>query len=260
MTEKAKSSTYRPLAERGDFMKWYEFECVFCGYKHDLGFSSDAARDLAFWNPVHCQNPLCNKWSTPERKNILTDEKKKAQAKRERIKANMEAREGLFDSVIGQCLLNPRQTILSPDRAYRYQLWREWPSGEGYALFIGLNPSTADEIDDDNTIRKCIKYAKKFGYQALCMANLFAFRATQPKDMLAASDPIGEDNDRHLMDLAEGAGVIIAAWGAHGSHRGRDRQVMDLIQKPMCCLGLTADGLPRHPLYMRDDQELVSFK
>lgn len=142
-----------------------------------------------------------------------------------------------------------RQTILSADRLYRYALWREWIGGEGYAMFIGLNPSTADETQDDPTIRRCISFAKAWGYSGLCMTNLFAYRATKPVDMKAASDPVGSENNVHLLTLAEGAGVIVAAWGANGTFKERDAEVKRLLPN-LHCLSLTKDGHPGHPLYL----------
>lgn len=141
------------------------------------------------------------------------------------------------------------QTLFSPDRTYRYALWREWIGGEGYAMFIGLNPSTADETRDDPTIRRCIGFAKAWGYAGLCMTNLFAYRATKPADMKAATDPVGPDNDKHLVMLAEHADVVVAAWGANGTHKGRDEDVLALIPV-LHCLALTKDGHPGHPLYL----------
>lgn len=145
-----------------------------------------------------------------------------------------------------------RQTILSPDRAYRYALWREWIGGEGYVMFIGLNPSTADETNDDPTIRRCIRFAKDWGFSALCMTNLFAFRATDPKVMMLAPEPVGRDNDAHLLDIYNGASLVVAAWGVGGVHLGRDRKVCNTLGA-MDCLGLTKGGHPRHPLYVRAD-------
>ena len=143
-----------------------------------------------------------------------------------------------------------RETILSPCRTYRYALWREWIGGEGYAMFVGLNPSTADEVQDDPTIRRCIAFAKAWGYSGLCMTNLFAFRATDPRDMKIAADPVGPDNDAHLLALSADAGVIVAAWGVHGSYKGRASAVCKLLPS-LHCLGLTKEGHPKHPLYLR---------
>lgn len=142
-----------------------------------------------------------------------------------------------------------RNTLFSPCRAYRYALWREWIGGEGYAMFVGLNPSTADETSDDPTIRRCIAFSKAWGYAGLCMTNLFAYRATKPADMKAAADPVGPENDAHLLRLASEAGVIVAAWGANGTHRGRDTQVRKLLPA-LHYLVLTKDGHPGHPLYL----------
>jgi hypothetical protein len=142
-----------------------------------------------------------------------------------------------------------RGTVFSPCRAYRYQLWREWIGGEGYVMFIGLNPSTADETQDDPTIRRCIGFAKAWGYAGLVMTNLFAYRSTDPMIMKAAADPVGPENDAHLLALAEGADVIVAAWGVNGTHRGRDA-VMRKMLPALHCLTLTADGHPGHPLYL----------
>ncbi len=81
------------------------------------------------------------------------------------------------------------------------------------------------------------------------MTNLFAFRATQPKDMKAAPDPIGPENDATLIELAKDAGVVVAAWGAHGSYLGRDHSIRAMIQK-LSYLRLTKAGKPGHPLYL----------
>lgn len=134
---------------------------------------------------------------------------------------------------------------LSP---YRYALWREW-GGAGYAMFIGLNPSIADETLDDPTIRRCVAYAKSWGYGALCMVNLFAFRATDPKQMLSCADPVGPENDATMLELANGAGIRVAAWGVHGKHLRRDVAVKS-IMPAMHVLKLTKDGHPSHPLYL----------
>jgi hypothetical protein len=156
--------------------------------------------------------------------------------------------------------MKKRETILSPCRTYRYTLWREFgdQGGDGYAMFIGLNPSTADEVNDDPTIRRCIAFAKSWGYGALCMANLFAFRATEPADMFAADDPVGPDNDSYLVKLAQDAGVVVAAWGTNGIHMARDRAVRDLLPN-LQCLRKTQAGHPGHPLYLPGDLRPVPF-
>ena len=117
-------------------------------------------------------------------------------------------------------------------------------------MFVGLNPSTADETQDDPTIRRCIAFAKAWGYGGVCMTNLFAYRATLPEVMKATSDPVGPDNDEYLRALAADAGVVVAAWGANGTHKGRDAEVRKLLPE-LHCLALTKDGHPGHPLYLR---------
>ena len=141
-----------------------------------------------------------------------------------------------------------RGAQFSPCRNYRYSLWRRWGDGP-YAMFVGLNPSTADETVDDPTIRRCIAFARSWGYDALCMTNLFAFRATKPEDMLAQADPIGSENDLYLTTLSAGAGVVVAAWGVHGVHQKRNDAVRLLLPK-LHYLRLTKEGHPGHPLYL----------
>lgn len=145
----------------------------------------------------------------------------------------------------------------SPCRTYRYDLWRRWGDGP-YAMFIGLNPSTADETQDDPTIRRCINFAKAWGFSALCMTNLFAFRATDPKDMKEYQQPVGPENNDVLQECAAGAGVIVAAWGVHGVHEDRDKEVLALLPG-LQCLGLSKEGHPRHPLYLKGDLKPVPF-
>ena len=141
--------------------------------------------------------------------------------------------------------------VISPCRLYRYELWRRW-SDAPYCMFVGLNPSTADGTNDDATIHKCVTYVQRWGYGALCMVNLFAFRATEPMDMMSAPDPVGPDNDRTLQTLSRSAGIIIAAWGENGNHMGRDKQVMALLSH-LKCLHQNKDGSPAHPLYLSGD-------
>jgi hypothetical protein len=146
----------------------------------------------------------------------------------------------------------------SADRRYRYALWRHWGQTPDprYLMVVGLNPSTADETQDDPTIRRCIGYAKAWGFDALCMTNLFAFRATDPANMKAEVDPAGPNNGEWLATLGRGAGLVLAAWGVHGTHRRQDEIAEALFWAmgvPLYALGTTKDGHPRHPLYCRKD-------
>jgi hypothetical protein len=131
---------------------------------------------------------------------------------------------------------------------YRYTLWRRWATGP-QVLFVGLNPSTADATLDDPTIRRCIGFAKAWGYGGLLMANLFAWRATDPRHMLAAADPVGPRNDQALLEVHGKAALTVAAWGAQGSFLGRELVVRSLLPH-LHVLRLTKGGHPGHPLYL----------
>ena len=140
---------------------------------------------------------------------------------------------------------------LSPCWRYRYTLHRRWALGGGGVTFIGLNPSTADARLDDPTIRRCVGFAKAWGFNAVDMINLFAFRATSPDDMLAQEDPEGPDNDDWILDTVANAGLVVAAWGTSGHHRRRDRRVCELLDSvDLHVLRITKDGHPAHPLYL----------
>ena len=147
--------------------------------------------------------------------------------------------------------------VFSPCRKFRYALTREWGATRGVSLsdrvaFVGLNPSTADETEDDPTIRRCIGFAKDWGFRGLVMLNIFAWRATNPAALRIVDDPKGPRNDDWIRFVANQAGQVIAAWGAHGELQGRGAIVATMIPKPYC-LGTTRAGQPRHPLYLKRD-------
>jgi len=145
---------------------------------------------------------------------------------------------------------------LSVCRKYRYSLWRIWDQSKSHVMFIGLNPSTADERADDPTLIRCMNYASSWGYGGVYMANLFAIRATDPKVMLAADDPIGRDNDRWLVDLSQKAGLVVAAWGNSGSFMGRSNEAKQLLSN-LHCLKMNKSGEPVHPLYQKTSLQPV---
>jgi hypothetical protein len=147
------------------------------------------------------------------------------------------------------------ETKFSPDRAYRYTLWREWElpiAVNKFCMFIGLNPSTADESKNDQTIRRCMGFAKSWGYDALCMTNLFAFRATKPSSLKKSKEPIGiENTPEKLLEHAAKASLVIAIWGRNGKFKNRDEHVKKVLLSygiKLHHLGLNKDGTPKHPL------------
>ncbi len=139
--------------------------------------------------------------------------------------------------------------VISPCGRYRYVLWRHWGGPGGEAMIVGLNPSTADADRDDPTIRRCIAFARGWGYAGLCMTNLFAYRATRPADLMAADDPVGPDNDAWLVDAANNAAIVVAAWGVHGILLGRNDAVRAMLPR-LHGLRATKGGHPGHPLYL----------
>jgi hypothetical protein len=148
-------------------------------------------------------------------------------------------------------------------RTWRYSLRRTWDARRSPAMFVGLNPSTADETRDDPTIRRCIRFARDWGYGGVVMVNLYAFRATKPTDLHVAAEPVGPGNDEALEEAAAAAGLIVAAWGADpGPHPLQPRRVLRLVRPygEVHVLGLTKAGQPRHPLYMRADVLPVPFE
>ncbi|MAV33425.1 MAG: hypothetical protein CMQ02_08330 [Gammaproteobacteria bacterium] len=143
-----------------------------------------------------------------------------------------------------------RTANFSACRKYRYSLKRVWNRQSPFVLFIGLNPSTADEINDDPTLTRCMDYAKRWGYGGVCVANLFAYRATKPTDMLRVNDPIGIDNNSWLKKLSKAAGLTVVAWGNHGKHLNRSHDVQNFLQD-LHCLKYNLSGEPSHPLYLK---------
>lgn len=154
------------------------------------------------------------------------------------------------------------QAVFSPDRIYRYTLWRmaDRSRPRPYVNFICLNPSTADEIRDDNTVYKCTKYARAWGNYDLCVTNVFAYRSTDPVAMKRHAEPIGIHNDMYISEIARGAAIVVAAWGAHARHLDRSRAVLDLLQGvPLYALRI-GKFEPYHPLYLPDALEPFAWE
>lgn len=141
-----------------------------------------------------------------------------------------------------------RSAVLSADGRHRYHLTRTWGDGDR-AVFVMLNPSTADAYSDDPTIRRCIGYARAWGLDGIEVVNLYGLRATNPADLWRTDDPVGPENDRWLAAAGLSPYALIAAWGVHA----RQDRVEAVISLPgyerLTCLNVTQDGAPAHPLY-----------
>lgn len=150
---------------------------------------------------------------------------------------------------------------------YRYALRRFWDGrlfrgahAREHVLWVMLNPSTADATEDDPTIRRCVGLSRAWGYGGLVVVNLYAWRATDPRELSTDADPVGPANGRYMLDEARGAALIVAAWGKpfRSWMQARAASVRALLQHPpieatLYHVGLTKEGHPRHPLYVRGD-------
>lgn len=162
-----------------------------------------------------------------------------------------------------------RGAMLSRDGLYRYALTRIWDLAEHPLAFVMLNPSTADALVDDPTIRRCRGYARREGYGGIVVVNLYGYRATRPEKLLDVDDPVGPQNDDALRELlgilGRTGGPLVCAWGATNPKLTAPRvdrleQLADAANvRELLCLGTTADGHPRHPLYVRGDAPLIPW-
>lgn len=139
-------------------------------------------------------------------------------------------------------------------KAYRYSLEREWDGGTGHVVFIGLNPSTADHQRDDPTIRRCVRFARDWGFSSMEIVNLFAFRATLPSDLKQAADPIGKYNNRWIKKAFQRADLTVACWGNDGVYQNRAEKVIRKLPG-LHCIDMNQSLQPAHPLYLKANLE-----
>lgn len=153
-----------------------------------------------------------------------------------------------------------RTAVFSPCGHYRYSLGRHWGEGESIA-WIMLNPSTADAEKEDPTIRRVITFSKAFGAGRAVIVNLYALKATYPKELYLHHDPVGPQNAHYLHAAIRDAARVVCAWGANKVHPEDVKVVRMLKQcsKQAFCLGLTKEGKPRHPLYVRNGTRPMPF-
>lgn len=163
--------------------------------------------------------------------------------------------------------------VFSECGTFRYRLTRDFRGGlfnarnGRYACFVMLNPSTADAVKDDATIRRCSGHTADWVCGGMFVVNLFAFRATDPRYLAVVRDPIGPKNNDHIIGAVcrahESGGPVVAAWGVHGGLNDRDRHVMSLLTEtlgiPVQCLGTTVENFPRHPLYLTRETPLQPY-
>ncbi|RZK44822.1 MAG: DUF1643 domain-containing protein [Hymenobacter sp.] len=158
-------------------------------------------------------------------------------------------------------LFDTADAVLSTCNHYRYQLTRQWEVRLGTVVFVMLNPSTADARMDDPTIRRCISFARTWGYGGINVVNLFAWRATNPAELKTIADPVGPDNDQYLLNAFAQAPMVVVAWGMHAP-AARVQEVSRLMQRTAIipqCLGATQAGHPRHPLYVPRARQLEDY-
>lgn len=159
-----------------------------------------------------------------------------------------------------------RKAIIAGEHEeYRYHLGCTWDAARPRLLWVLLNPSIADDTTDDQTLRRCTRFSHDWEeYGGLEIVNLFAFRATDPRDLQRAPDPIGPENDWYVAEAASRAAGIIVAWGERGTYRQRDCAVLALLSlhsaQPLRCLGTTRNGCPRHPLYLAGSTRPVPYQ
>ena len=152
-----------------------------------------------------------------------------------------------------------------PDDCYRYRLVRTWDETKPHAMFIMMNPSTADPMVDDPTVAKCGRFARTWGYGGIYVGNTFAYRATDKKRLRLIADPVGPDNDKHLIAMAKLAAIVIFAYGQPGQKTLKSRGALlakifiDRGIKPHV-LKLSNDGTPCHPLYLPETLKPVVWK
>jgi len=147
--------------------------------------------------------------------------------------------------------------LFSTCRRYRYRLWRFWDPLVKPVLFIGLNPSTADEVENDPTVERMCRRAKEWKYGGLIVCNIFAIRGTDPKVIYKDTWPISEGggsrNNIEIRVAAQESAIVICGWGTHGMKWGRGEEVLELLRKigtTPYALKMNKRGTPAHPLYL----------
>ena len=157
--------------------------------------------------------------------------------------------------------------VISPCGVYRYRLERDGHGLDKTAVIM-VNPSTANAEQDDATIRKLLGFGKRNAWGRIIVGNLFAYRATDVRELAAADDPVGPENDAHLKCIIYSVPRVIFAWGptAKLPKRLRDRwrevdaMVRSAQHQPYCIAGPAQDGQPRHPLMLAYHSPIIPWR
>ncbi len=147
--------------------------------------------------------------------------------------------------------------VLSPCGKYRYRLERTIAMEGPVYAFFGINPSTADASLDDATVRKWIGFCKRWGASRFIVGNVFAYRATDVRELAQVDDPHGPDIGDHITDIITEADILVPCWGNTTKVPPKLQDSFDVLMdalvssgKPVCCFGLTKAADPLHPLML----------
>lgn len=155
-----------------------------------------------------------------------------------------------------------KSAVISDCGTFRYLLSRVWDDSDPKALIVMLNPSTADAEIDDPTIKSCIRLLNYLGFGGFEVVNLFAFRATNPRELEDALDPIGQVNDSYILEAADRCNEIVCAWGASQIALRRASLVYGMLsikRLVLHCFGTNVVNRPKHPLYLRTGTTLQEY-
>ncbi len=155
---------------------------------------------------------------------------------------------------------NEKGARFSADRSCRFVLWREWDDTKPMVMFVGLNPSTANEVDDDPTIRRCVSFAIGWGYGGLIMCNLYPYVTPYPAQLLKHKEQGAVYNQAVIEEYLIKVRKVICAWGSFEEAKEPGNRFLEYIKPvPVHCLGVNKDGSPKHPLYLSGSTQLIKY-
>lgn len=154
-----------------------------------------------------------------------------------------------------------KYAVISSCGSYRHILTRIWNSRLPLMGFIQLNPSIADHEIDDPTLRRDMHFARREGFGGCQLTNLYDFRATSPKELAAAECPVSDKNDGYICQMMRECDKTVAGYGTHKMAVKAEQDLFDLMdaRDVLWCLGTTKGGMPRHPLYVKNEQPLIKY-